>query len=253
VENYWRGFIAAAEYSWYPTGRSLDEYDKAWLQKEFGIAIPDYLSFHKQLRRGSVLFYEALFKHGNIFDDDNTLQSLPQVEHWLPPFEGREKIVFDYTSKLIDLPALSSPGTWTKKYNDLLVRALEEKKSFNDLSEELTDLEHKSIRNRYYWSLSKALFDLQSTVPELLLALKECDSADKVQQETGRNDVRKAQTDFNNAWNNVEKVYSKTRFISNPGNFIPDRYFHLASQREDLTWMIQPEELFSVMIDNWLK
>jgi hypothetical protein len=51
----------------------------------------------------------------------------------------------------------------------------------------------------------------------------------------------------------VERVYGQTRFISYPVNYIPDRYFHLASQREDLTWMIQPEELFIGMIEKWMK
>jgi len=50
----------------------------------------------------------------------------------------------------------------------------------------------------------------------------------------------------------VENVYGETRFISYPPDYIPDRYFHLASQREDLTWMIQPEELFINMIQKWL-
>ena len=127
MENYWRGFIAAAEYSWSPNGRTLEEYDNAWLQREFGISVPDYQIFNKQLRRGSVLFYEALFRHGSLMDEENALQSLPQVEHWLPPVEGREKIQFDYTSKLIELPDLNSPGSWSRKYKDLLDRALIEK------------------------------------------------------------------------------------------------------------------------------
>ena len=33
MENYWRGFIASAEYSWSPDSRTLEEYDKAWLQE----------------------------------------------------------------------------------------------------------------------------------------------------------------------------------------------------------------------------
>jgi hypothetical protein len=87
LENYWRGFIAAAEYSWSPDGRSPEEFDSAWLQREFGLSIPDYLSFNNELRRGSVLFYEALFRHGSLMDDNNSLESLPQVEHWLPQME----------------------------------------------------------------------------------------------------------------------------------------------------------------------
>ena len=50
--------------------------------------------------------------------------------------------------------------------------------------------------------------------------------------------------DFDQAWSNLKSVYAITRFIVYPVNYVPDRYFHLASQREDLTWMIQVEELF---------
>ena len=254
MENYWHGFIAAAEYSWSPYGRSLEEYDNAWLQKEFGISVPDYQIFNKQLRRGSVFWYEALFKHGSQMDEDNNaLQSLPQVEHWLPPVEGREKIQFDYTSKLIELPDLNSPGTWSTKYKKLLDRALIEKASYKELSGRLTGLFNVSKRNRYYWNLSLALYNLQSTIPDLLLALKESDSSDKVQQSSGLENVKKVMKDFRKTWNELESVYGETRFISYPLNYVPDRYFHLASQREDLTWMIQPEELYFGMIDKWLR
>jgi ASC-1-like (ASCH) protein len=185
-------------------------------------------------------------------EDNNALQSLPQVEHWLPPVEGREKIQFDYTSKLIELPDLNSPGTWSNKYKNLLDRALIEKNSYKELSGRLTKLYNKSGRNRYYWSLSTALYNLQSTIPDLLLALKESDSADKVQRETGFEDVKKAMKEFQDTWKEMENVYGQTRFISYPPNYVPDRYFHLASQREDLTWMIQPEELYFGMIEKWI-
>ena len=253
MENYWRGFIAAAEYSWSPSGRNLDDFDIAWLQKEFGISIPDYLIFYNQLRKGSVLFYEALFRHGGMLDEDNTLQSLPQMEHWLPPVEGRERIRFDYTTKLIELPDLSSPGMWSSKYKDLLNRALIEKNSYNDLSVRLKELHNKSIRNRYYWELSIAIFNFQSATPDLLLALKKSDSKDKKEQQAGVDELKKAMKNFQNSWEELKKVYGQTRFVSNPADYLPDRYFHLASQREDLTWMVQPYEMYLGMIEKWLK
>jgi hypothetical protein len=253
MENFWRGFIAAAEYSWSPNGRSLDEYNDAWLKKEFGISVPDYIPLNNQLRRGSVFWYEALFKHGDMMDEANALQSLPQVEHWLPSVEGRERIQYDFTSRLIGLPDLNSPGSWSNKYKILLDRARIEKDSYNDLSGRLRDLLNSSKKNRYYWSLSLALYNLQSTMPDLLLALKESDSVDSVAQRAGQEKVVQAVKNFYLAWDNVKNTYSKTRFISYPENYVPDRYFHLASQREDLTWMIQPEELYIGMIEKWLK
>ena len=253
MENYWRGFIAAAEYSWSPNGRTLAEYDNAWLQREFGISIPDYITFNNQLRKGSILWYEVLFKNGNLLSDENTLQSMQRVEHWLPVLAGQEKIQFDYTSKLIELPDLKSPGFWSRKYKDRLDRASIEMNNYKNLSDRLSELCNTSKRNRYYWSLSKALYNLQSNTSNLLLALKECDSADKVQQKSGFENVKKAMTDFQNAWSEVKSVYGQTRFVSYPSNYIPDRYFHLASQREDLTWMIQAQELYFGMIEKWLK
>src|SRR5678816_4129984 len=134
MENYWRGFIAAAEYSWSPKARTLDEFDEAWLQREFGISMPDYLKFNEQLRSGSVLWYEAFFKKGNLFDDDNALQSMKRGEHWLSPLEGQENKQFDYATKLIELPDLKSPGSWSRKYQDRLDRSIVEVKHYAALS-----------------------------------------------------------------------------------------------------------------------
>jgi hexosaminidase len=253
MENYWRGFIAAAEYSWYPTGRSLEEYDKAWLQREFGISMPDYVSFNNQLRKGSVLWYEAYFRNGDLLSDENKLQSMSRVEHWLAPLEGQEKLEFDYTTKLIELPDLNSPGTWSLKYKDRLDKAVIETNKYKDLSAKLTELSNISKRNRYYWRLSIAQYNFQNTAPRILLALKEIDNADKHMQNAGFENLKKAMSGFQQAWEELQAVYSETRFISYPDSYIPDRYFHLASQREDLTWMIQAEEIYFGMIEKWIK
>ncbi|MGZ8558496.1 MAG: family 20 glycosylhydrolase [Chitinophagaceae bacterium] len=253
MENYWRGFIAAAEYSWSPNGRTLEEYDDAWLLREFGLSVPDYKKFNDQLRTGSVLWYEAFFKKGNVFDDNNALQSMKQVEHWLTPLEGQENKSFDYTTKLIELPDLTSPGSWSQKYKDRLSRSAIEINNYSVVVQKLNGLANSSRRNKYYWELSMALYNFQISAPRLLLALQQSDSPDKEQQKTGLEQVHKALDEFHNSWETLKKVYSQTRFISYPPNYIPDRYFHLASQREDLTWMIQAEELYEGMIKKWLQ
>jgi hexosaminidase len=251
MENYWRGFIAAAEYSWYADGRSLEEFDKAWLQREFGISMPDYIEFNNQLRIGSMLWYDAFFKNGGRLDEENVLQSLSQVEHWLPPLEGQEKKQFDYTSKLIELPDLNAPGTWSLKYKDRLDRSQVEADNYTRESDKLKELYRISKRNRYFWELSLALYDLQITAPRLLLALKQCDTSDKVQHKKGLEQVHLSIKEFQQAWANVKSEYGITRFVSFPSNYVPDRYFHTASQREDLSWMIQAEEMFHGMIEKW--
>jgi hexosaminidase len=252
MENYWRGFVAAAEYSWSPQGRSLEECDKAWLQKEFGLTLPDYTALSDQLRKGSELWYQAYLKKGGRLDEDNSLQSLMRVEHWLPVLEGQEKVCFDYTTKLIDLPDPHNPGSWSIKYKERLDRAATEIKNHEAVEKKLADIRNSTRRNNYYWKLATALYRLQYTAPEILLALKECDTSDKAALDAGKEKLRSSVAGFNGAWNELKDVYSETRFLSYPQGYIPDRYFHVASQAEDLTWMIQPEILLKGILDRWM-
>ena len=75
----------------------------------------------------------------------------------------------------------------------------------------------------------------------------------RISKRAGIEKVKKAITDFRQTWKELESVYAETRFVSYPASYIPDRYFHLASQSEDLTWMIQPEKLYFGMIEKWLQ
>jgi hypothetical protein len=253
MENYWRGFIAAAEYSWDPNGRSLEEFDAAWLQKEFGISMPDYMNFNKQLRKGSVFWYECFFKNGRRSDSENALQDLVQLEHWLPPREGAENVNTDFSAKLIELPDLKSPGAWSRKYKDRLDQAQFEEDHYQESVQKLKELYNASRRNRYYWELSMALYDLQITAPRLLIALRQCDTGDRVQLKSGIGLVHTAMKEFQQAWTKLENTYAETRFIYYPQNYVPDRYFHFASQREDLSWMVQAEEMIDGMISKWIE
>ncbi len=253
MENYWRGFIASAEYSWSPDSRTLEEYDKAWLKREFGLAMPDYLTFFDMLRNGSKLWYEAYYKTGSRLDDEGALQSLMRVEHWLPALEGQEKVSFDYTSKLIELPDPANPGVWSNKYKSRLDKAAIEIKNHSAIIERLAKLYAESSRNRYYWTLSSALYESPVYCSKILLALKECDTPDTNRQKAGIENVKKAISEFRQTWMDLESVYEQTRFVSYPASYIPDRYFHLASQTEDLTWMIQPEILFFGTVEKWIQ
>lgn len=252
MENYWHGFIAAAEYGWSPNGRSLGAFDEAWSQREFGLAIPGYLDLNSRLRRGSGLWYSAFYKHGTMLDDDNALMSLKRVEHWLPPLPDQEKVQFDYSKKLIDMPDPAAPGAWTAQYKDRLASAVIEIHDYPVLARQLKELQYLAKRNKYYWRLSTALYNFQMMTPRLLLALQQCDVAGKLQQQKGAADLRMLLQQYQYKWTVLQKVYSQTRFIAYPAGYVPDRYFHLASQREDLTWMTQAQDMFNKKISKWL-
>jgi hypothetical protein len=65
--------------------------------------------------------------------------------------------------------------------------------------------------------------------------------------------VRLALIEFEQAWKNLQDVYKETRFLSYPEEYVKDRYFHLASQKEDLSWMINVEEQFHKLVRDWLQ
>lgn len=152
-----------------------------------------------------------------------------------------------------ELPDLKSPGLWSQKYKDKLDKSVIEMNNYTDVVLKLNDILNSTRRNKYYWNLSLALYNFQTATPRLLLALKQSDSPDKTQHEKGIEQIRQAITEFHQAWQALQTVYTETRFIADPSNYIADRYFHLASQREDLSWMIQAQELYEGMINKWLQ
>ncbi|KPL12831.1 MAG: hypothetical protein AMS26_16145 [Bacteroides sp. SM23_62] len=237
LETFWRGFIASAEYSWSPNGRMLDEYDIAYLQREYGVSFPDYTNLYGKLRKGAAFWEKAFSREGNRTDLENALFNLPGLA---------------FTDRLIALPDLQNPGTWSTKYEQRLGEAVLILDEFQHTSKVLDSLQQCSRKNRYHWGLFSAINDFQVAAPRLLLALKQCDVDDTARQLAGAEKVRNTLKEFDKAWEDLQTVYGETRFVSYPSNYVPDRYFHFASQREDLTWMIQVEELFHQMINRWM-
>jgi hypothetical protein len=249
METFRRGFVASAEYSWNTKGRTLDEFQKAYMQREFG-PNANYTDLYFQLRDAARFWETSLVKKGNRMDRANALFTLPGMSHWVAKQNKKKKV--DPVTIVIELPDINKPGEWSKKYKARLDEAEKYTEIYNRTSLKLEELKDVSMRNRYHWEIFSALNDFQTTAPKLLLALKQCDVDDKEKQKEGAKAVRAELDNFNRVWENLKNVYSETRFISYPPNYFPDRYTHFASQREDLTWMIQVEEVLHPEINNWL-
>jgi hexosaminidase len=252
LESFWRGFIASAQYSWSPEGRTLDEYDIAYLQREYGISLPDYTILYRMLRDGAAFWEKAFNREGNRMDLENALFNLPGLAHWMPPKDPNAPVKTDFTDRLIELPDLKNPVSWSKKYEQRLDEAVSILDEYQYTSKILDSLYRSSVKNRYHWELFSAMNDFQVVAPRLMLALKQCDVKDRAQRSAGLEKVRGALAEFEKAWEDLQITYGKTRFVSYPSNYMPDRYFHFASQREDMTWMIQVEELLHPMIVGWM-
>lgn len=225
METYWRGLIASGEFSWNPDGRSLEEYEKAYLQREFG---PECTN--------ATGLYAELFK---------------AVSFWNRAFltEGRRSREY----KLLDLPDPEAPGQWSLKHIERINSAREEIKRYVKVKMQLEELIRKARRNRYHLELLSAINDFQFTNARLLTALENCDSYDEGKRAQGIKEVRHILEEFDRTWEALKKVYEKTRFLSYPEDYVKDHYFHLASQSENSSWMIEVEKQYHKLVREWLE
>jgi len=187
METYWRGLIASGEFSWNPEGRSLEEYESAFLQREFGPECVGAIRLYAELFQAVSFWNRALCEKGD-----------------------RRRV-----EKLLDLPDPQNPGQWSQKHEDRLQVARKEAERYSRLKAQLEGLALKARRNRYQ--------------------------------------VRRALEEFDLAWEKLKKIYEETRFISYPEGYVKDRYSHLASQSEDLSWMISVEKQYHKLVRDWLE
>lgn len=255
METMWRGYIAAAQYSWNPGSLNLEHYDQLYLKKEYGTSIPHYAALYVRLRSAAAFWEEAFNRTSDRLDMHNALIPLPGIGHELSPEESRKirSHHVDYQQKLIGLPDPDRPGWWTEKYAKRLDTARKLLTEYPANTEKLQKLYYSSSGNRYHWEVFQALNDFQITAPKLLLALEKYDSGDALAKREGLDEVSLVLKEFNNAWENLKETYSETRFISYPPGYVPDRYYHFASQREDLSYLIQVEEIYHDMVRDWME
>ncbi|WP_372936340.1 family 20 glycosylhydrolase, partial [Mariniphaga sediminis] len=241
METHWRGFIASAQYSWSKREMSLDEFDTAYLQRDYGVSIPDYVELYVWLRNAADFWEGAFNPTSDRLKMDNAMLPLPGISHSLIPEEGkkiRENTNIDYSRRLIELPHRQNPGKWSEKYRERLDRAKIIVEEYPEAAKKLEELYLRSQENRYHWKVFSALNNFQISAPKLLLALEACDTGNEKKYNEGLGKVEITLDDFNRSWEKLKQVYAQTRFVTYPENYVPDRYYHFASQREDLSYLV---------------
>ena len=226
METYWRGLAASGEYSWSPHGRTLAQYEVAWLQRAFGPACTGATTLYADLHKGIDLWSKGLLAKG-------TRRRNP--------------------GKYLPLPDPKAPGAWSKTHKRLLAEAGREWTRYQKTSKQLARMLKDARRNRYHLELLTAINDFQITTARLLLALASADVADPEQRAYGQANVQAALNAFGRAWPALKAAYARTRFGACPPGTVPDRYFHLASQREDESWLIQVEQAFHPAVRKWIQ
>ena len=232
-ETVWRGFIAQGEYGWNPHSRTLDDFFRAHAQREFGFKPNNNLmSFLPELEKSAFFFDDALIT------------------------EGRRNPAWGTVDfKLIDLPNKETPGSWSTLYADKIVQAKEEMKRFEVIDQGIRDALSQARRNRYTLEIYQQTAYLLNYPVRVLLALNIFDVASsETERAEAMENISIVCNDFKVMRSNLEKVYSRTRFMENPAGYIQDfnHHNHLAAKTNNSDWLYLYEIPMVKKIEKWI-
>lgn len=234
LETVWRGYIAQGEYGWNPTARDIETFKKAHAQREYSFRPEDNrMVFLDELEKATFFFDGALVSSGR-----------------RNPAWGTT----DFT--LIDLPEKEHPGTWSEKYKEKIDQAKSEAERYKTISDGIRAAKQNALRNRYTLNIYEQTNNLQNYPVRLLLALNEYDTAkDDAGRRVAQQKIREVCDYFKVMRNNLESVYSETRFMQQPEGFIADmnHHNHLASKTENSDWLYLYEIPTVKKVRKWLE
>lgn len=241
-ELYKRGITFFAEYAWAGNHRMKNELKSAYRQREFSYTCenPEH-AFIDQLE-GPVAFWK-----------DVLVAKAPDGERFT-----RNHLVFDKlpNERIIDLPNPDNQGEWSKKHADKLEKAFNAKLTCDSVAEKISLLKPKAKRNIYTLEIYEQINNLVSFTINALLSLKEFDTAQNDMERTKAvNKIKQLSEEFKTVRSQFEAVYSKTRNLNKPDDYILDQFHphvHLANQTISFDWQFYAEILFLENIDEML-
>ncbi|WP_341227426.1 glycoside hydrolase family 20 zincin-like fold domain-containing protein [uncultured Arcticibacterium sp.] len=223
-ELYMRGILAFAEYSWAGDKRTIEEIKTTHRQREFSheLSAPKY-AFIDDLEIQVGLWKNILLK-------GNKRNYLKKMEN--PLEEG-----------VISLPDLKNKGAWTSENEERLDKAEEILISYEQVADQIDEMKSMTTRNLYTLEVYEQVNELTAYPAKVLMAFKELDNSNNEAGSLSK--VKNLEEEFNKVRNELEAVYSKTRNLNKPADYIldQDHHAHLANQSINFDWQFYAEML----------
>ncbi len=233
-ELYSRGILAFAEYTWTGNKRSKDEIKTVYRHREFSnLLAEEEFSFIDQLENPVAFYKNALINR-------NRRNYLKKSKNPKDEF-------------IIDLPDKEKKSMWSDKYKNRLNKAVVVSAGCDSIAARIMELKSKAIRNTYALEVYEQVNKLVKFTSGILLALKSYDMSETEQQEIEAvRKIKQLPEEFRILRQEFERVYSKTRILTKPGNYIldQDHHVHLANQTISFDWQFLAELLIVEKIEN---
>ncbi len=234
-ELYNRGIVSFAQYTW--VGKTdREKLKSAYRHREFSYAVSD----------SSIAFIDSL-EHLVAFWNNQLLKE---------DRRNRLKFKSNPIDAVIDFPDLNNKGEWSKKNTELLSQAAKNVEIGNEIATKIIAIQSLSRRNKYTLDVYGAVNRLVQFSNKAILELEILDkSQNKDEELTAIENVRKLKNEFKLIRDNLEKIYSETRILTKPENYIldQDHHKHLANQTKSFDWQLYAEMLFIEKIEQVFK
>lgn len=236
-ELYKRGIAAFSQYSWSGNKTTIEEFKTIYRHRTYG---PDFsnneFAFIDKLEKPVSLWLNMLLeekvRRAAISKEENPLETF-----------------------IIDLPDLENKGMWSKKYFNKIKNAKASLLISKEVEETIDKLMENDSKNKYTLEVYKQVNELVKFSSNIIITLEKLDlSAEIDYEKTAFNEIRNFEDKFNSLRINFEEVYSKTRILNKPENYIldQDHHNHPANQTINFDWQFLSEKYFLKKIKNYI-
>lgn len=230
-ETYWRGFYDFAFFSWNYSDTQSDDVHALFRHRFYAPALSDPSFEFQDLLEKALGFWEiALIKKGH-------------------------RNNYPATIDLIELPNPDKPKVWSEIYKKKIKESEEEILRYRVIKNRIDKAMQLTRRNMYSLELMNQINELQIYPAKILLLLQKYDkvlsSSDK---QLEKQKIKKYVNDFAEIREKYENVFSKTRVLSNPADYILDQnqHPHLANGTLNNDWMFVYELAMNRKLNDWL-
>jgi hypothetical protein len=236
-ELYKRGIAAFSQYSWSGNKTTIEEFKTIYRHRTYG---PEFsnneFAFIDKLEKPVSLWLNMLLeekvRRAAISKEENPLETF-----------------------IIDLPDLENKGMWSKKYFNKIKNAKASLLISKEVEEIIDKLMENDSKNKYTLEVYKQVNELVKFSSNIIITLEKLDlSAEIDYEKTAFNEIRNFEDKFNSLRINFEEVYSKTRILNKPENYIldQDHHNHPANQTINFDWQFLSEKYFLKKIKNYI-
>ena len=254
---YKRGIHAFAEFSWAGLNRTKEEFKKAYRHRKFGNSFQsDEYSFIDLLDEPVGLWTNLLVEEGthrNSLNQGNVIKINEDVTGALLNAVPIKDPIEEY---IIDLPDFDNKGDWSKKYAKRLTELKFQKKKLEKVKNILDNFQKVGTNSDYNLMIYRQVSNLVDYNFKLMEKLNNFDTAKNIDEETNHLEaLYKIKNEFELVRKEFEEVYSQTRVLNKPEDYIldQDHHRHPANQTINFDWQFTSEIMLLKKIERHFK